>query len=51
MFNYNKTFGKHDISALLGFTAEKTTTSTAGIVGTDFPTDYIHTQNAATSIT
>ena len=51
VFNYNKTFGKHDISALLGFTAEKTTTSTAGIVGTDFPTDYIHTLNAATSIT
>lgn len=51
IFNYNKTFGKHDISALLGFTAEKTVKSTAGIVGTDFPTDYVHTLNAATSIT
>lgn len=51
MFNYNKSFGKHDISALLGFTAEKMNTSTAGITGSDFPTDYIHTLNAATSIT
>lgn len=50
-FNYNKTFGKHDLSVLLGYTAEKTTTTTAGITGTAFPTDYIKTLNAATSIT
>ena len=49
--NYNKTFGQHDFSVLLGYTAEKTTTTTAGITGTAFSTDYIHTLNAATSIT
>lgn len=50
-FNYNKTIGNHDLSVLLGYTAEKTTTTTAGITGTAFPTDYIKTLNAATSIT
>ncbi|MCC8188789.1 MAG: TonB-dependent receptor [Bacteroides sp.] len=41
---------KHDLSVLAGFTAEKSNTRTAGIVGTDFPTDYIHTINAATGL-
>ena len=41
---------KHDIDALIGFTAQKTTPKTAQIVGTDFPTDYIHTINAAGNI-
>lgn len=48
--NYSQTFNKkHEISALAGFTAQRSKTTTAGIVGTAFPTDYIHTLNAATA--
>lgn len=49
--NYSKTIGKHDITGLLGYTANKVTTKSAGIKGTGFPTDYISTINAATAIT
>lgn len=49
--NYTKTFGKHDVSGLLGYTANKVFTKTAGIKGTGFPTDYVNTINAATAIT
>ncbi len=48
--NYLKKIGKHDFNALLGYSFQKTNYSTAGIVGLDFPTDYIHTINAATTI-
>ncbi|MDR1707630.1 MAG: TonB-dependent receptor [Prevotella sp.] len=41
---------KHDITGLLGFSAQKTTSKRAGILGYDFATDYIHTLNAAGSI-
>jgi len=41
---------KHDISGLLGFSAQRTTVKTAGILGVDFPTDYLHTLNQAGSI-
>jgi len=50
--NYTKLINrKHDISALAGFTAQKTTPKTAQIVGTNFPTDFVHTLNAAGIIT
>jgi TonB-linked SusC/RagA family outer membrane protein len=50
MLTYNKTLGKHDFSGLLGYTANISTTNRTGIKGTGFPTDYIPTINAATSI-
>ena len=46
--NYNTIIGKHEISALLGFTANMTTIKTVGIKGIGFPTDYVPTINAAT---
>ncbi|MCD8166898.1 MAG: TonB-dependent receptor [Bacteroides sp.] len=50
-FNYHKTFGnKHELSVLAGFTAKRSNTKTAGILGTDFPTNYVHTLNAATKL-
>ncbi len=50
ILNYNKTFGLHDISALAGFTAQKTTIKTADLEGINFPTDYVQTINAATTV-
>lgn len=50
MLNYTLKKGKHDYAALLAYTAQTTTEETAGIVGLGFPTDFIHTLNAATSI-
>lgn len=47
--NYTGKKGKHDYSLLAGYTAQTTSEATAGIVGLGFPTDYIHTLNAATS--
>ena len=48
--NYTGKTGKHDYTALVGYTAQTTSERTAGIVGLGFPTDYIHTLNAATEI-
>ncbi|MFV0469447.1 MAG: SusC/RagA family TonB-linked outer membrane protein [Dysgonomonas sp.] len=49
--NYKKKFNKvHDFSAMVGFSAQKITDKTAGILGYDFPTDYIQTLNAAGTI-
>ena len=48
--SYNATWGKHEFGAMAGFTANKVWTTTAGIKGTAFPTDYIPTINAATDI-
>lgn len=48
--NYNATWGKHEFGAMAGFTFNKVWYNTAGIKGTSFPTDYIHTINAATEI-
>lgn len=42
--NYNTVINqKHEISVLAGFTAEKSNTRTASILGTDFHSDYVHT--------
>lgn len=49
-FTYSQRIRKHDINALLGFSAQKKSTKTAGIYGIDFPTDYIHTLNSAGTI-
>ena len=48
--SYNATWDKHEFGAMAGFTANKVWTTTAGIKGTGFPTDYIPTINAATDI-
>lgn len=47
---FTKINQKHDITALLGFSTQKTTHKQAGLLGYDFATDYIHTLNAAGSI-
>lgn len=49
--NYTASWGKHDFGAMVGFTANMVKYNTAGIRGTAFPTDYIHTINAASEIT
>ncbi|MFR9611593.1 MAG: TonB-dependent receptor [Rikenellaceae bacterium] len=49
--NYNKDFGKHSLSALVGYTANTTSYDYSQIYGTGFPTDLVPTLNAATSIT
>lgn len=46
--NYNAKWGKHEFGAMAGFTADKLRVRTAGIKGVSFPTDYVHTLNAAT---
>lgn len=46
--NYNRTFGRHDIDILAGYTAESTRVQNVAMEGTGFPTDNIHTLNAAT---
>ncbi len=49
-FSYKKRFQKHDLNALLGFSAQTIKEKTSGIYGIDFATDYISTLNAAGSI-
>ena len=50
--NYDVTIrSKHQLGAMLGFTANRINTKTAGIYGTGFPNDDVHTLNAATDIT
>jgi len=46
-YSYNK--GVHNFSALVGATFQKTKTDVAEMEGMNFPTDYIHTLNAATT--
>lgn len=40
----------HDFNAMIGFSGETKKYHTAGILGVDFPTDYIRTLNAAGTI-
>lgn len=47
---YQKTFGKHSINAMAGYTANLTKHRIAAIAGT-FGNDYVSTFNAATAIT
>lgn len=46
--NYDATWGKHKFNALLGYTLENTRVQRVSLSGTGFPTDDIHTLNAAT---
>ena len=46
--NYNRTFGRHDLDILAGYTAESTRVQNVALSGTGFPTDNIQTLNAAT---
>ena len=47
MLTYDKTFGNHDISALLGYTAQKYTKEWANLNGSDFPDDEVQWIDAA----
>jgi len=49
-FSYNKVFGKHDVSAMAGFAAEKWNASSESITGTGYDSDLIQTISAATVI-
>ncbi len=46
--NYHRDFGRHDLEILAGYTAQKTRYDYVALTGTGFPTDNIHTLNAAT---
>lgn len=48
--SYTQRFRKHDVNALLGYSAQRVSNKLAGIYGIDFPTDYIQTLNAAGTI-
>jgi TonB-dependent starch-binding outer membrane protein SusC len=49
-FNYTKDFGKHNISVLAGFTAQKTTIDNQQVTGLNFQNDNITTLNTALAI-
>lgn len=46
--NYHRTFGRHELDLLAGYTAQSTRNDYVALTGTGFPTDDIHTLNAAT---
>lgn len=46
--NYHRTFGRHDLDVLAGYTAQSTRRDYVSMTATGFPTDNIHTLNAAT---
>jgi len=48
--NYVKRFGDHSVTALAGFTAQKTNIRTARTEATNFPSDNIRTLNTALQI-
>lgn len=48
--NYSQSIDGHNFDILAGYTANKVRVSNAGIQGTNFPTDYIKTINAASEI-
>lgn len=50
ILSYNRTFGKHDLSAVAGVTFEKTHMQTLDLEGSGFAFDYIRTQNAASTV-
>ncbi|MGQ1888826.1 SusC/RagA family TonB-linked outer membrane protein [Thermophagus sp. OGC60D27] len=47
---YNLKRGNHNLDALLGFSIEEKNTKIASVYGNNFPTDYLHTLNAAGTI-
>ena len=44
--NYNRSFGQHNLSALLGFSARKTAVRPTELTATNFPNDLVQTLNA-----
>lgn len=50
LLSYNKTIEKHEISAILGFSAEKYNTSFESISATGYDSDLLRTISAATTI-
>ncbi len=48
--HYLKSFGDHEFSALLGYTMEHYNGYSSSMSGSGYPTDYIKTLNAATTI-
>ncbi|MCD0489975.1 TonB-dependent receptor [Pedobacter sp. MC2016-14] len=48
ILNYAKTFGKHDLNVVAGFTSQSTKISASNAVATNFATDDIPTLNAGT---
>jgi TonB-linked SusC/RagA family outer membrane protein len=48
--NYQKTFKKHSLNVLAGFTAQKTRVTDEQVVGVNYPTDEIQTANYAGTI-
>ncbi|MCF6296900.1 MAG: TonB-dependent receptor [Flavobacteriaceae bacterium] len=51
LLSYNKVIGKHDISAILGFSAEKYETSFETITATGYDSDLLRTISAGTIVT
>lgn len=49
-FNYTKSIGKHNINALLGYTAQTTTINRSQVTGLDYPSDNIRAINNASQI-
>ena len=49
--NYNKSFGKHNVSALLGYTAQRDNFRLNLTEGNGFPNDLVTTLSGATEIT
>ncbi len=50
ILSYNKTFGKHEINAILGISTEKYDTSFESVTGTGYDSDLVKTISAATTI-
>ncbi len=50
LFSYNKSFGKHDISAVAGMAWEIWDVTSSDLTGTGYEFDFIHTLNAASVI-
>lgn len=48
--NYDKSFGKHSINALAGYTEQETTNRAIGITGTNFPNNDIRVLVAAENL-
>nr|WP_293833346.1 TonB-dependent receptor [uncultured Arsenicibacter sp.] len=44
--NYNRSFGQHNLSALLGFSAQKDRRTATELTATNFPNDLVQTLNA-----
>jgi len=48
--NYNKSFNKHNLSGLIGYTTQKQTSSSNFVRSRDFPNNLVYTLNAASNI-